>query len=99
MGWTRNKTEHARRRAICDKCETWRAKVTGYCKSCKRPYDTHVKDDGEFAAVRCKCGGEIKPVSIIERCGTGKRQPDGTRLGCGCALFMRVYSFCPKGKW
>ncbi|MCH4563337.1 hypothetical protein MKP05_09365 [Halomonas sp. EGI 63088] len=86
--------EQARRLAICQGCEWVRAKVTGWCKDCKRPFIEDIYYDHE---VVCRCGGEIHVVKDYAKCGD-----------CSCPLASRTHYHrlpgygpvhCPKGKW
>ena len=86
--------ERSRRLSICEQCEWARLNVTGWCKSCRRPFHARIREDNEL---RCKCGGEIRVANEFAQCGA-----------CGCPLSSRTkYSHlpgfgpvrCPKGKW
>ncbi len=89
--------ERGRRLAICAECEWARLNVTGWCKSCKRPFHGRIETDDELV---CRCGGEIRVAKEFAQCGH-----------CGCPLSSRTkyHSFpghgpihCPLGpkeKW
>ncbi|SDO72955.1 hypothetical protein SAMN04487957_110147 [Halomonas shengliensis] len=88
MGWTRDKTEHARRLAICAECPHAVLTVAGACGTCRTPrLIKAAKTDADLACRKPGCGGEIQGKEI-PRCGA-----------CGCPLATRVYATCPKGKW
>lgn len=86
---TTDKTEHARRLAICAECPHAVLTVIGGCDTCKRRHYVHAaKDDGDLACRKTKgCQGTVQGKEIA-RCGA-----------CGCPLASRVYWSCPKGKW